>query len=270
MPLAETYALTGLHRRGRAYGPVRLWGSGAFILGSFLAGFAADLIPARHLIWLITAAVALSALASLMLEPLHAEPHKVETAPRRMLTDPAFLAVMIGASLIQGSHAVYYGFSTLAWSQAGLDGTTIAALWALGVIAEIVLFALSGRLPKSLTPPLLIVIGGVGAVLRWVAMAFDPPLALLPALQLLHGLSFGATHLGALTFIARNAPPRLAATAQGHFAVVLGVAMAAMMGLSGVLYAAYGSFAYAAMALAGAAGGACAVIALRAGGRTAL
>ena len=26
----------------------------------------------------------------------------------------------------------------------GLDGTTIAALWALGVIAEIVLFALQG------------------------------------------------------------------------------------------------------------------------------
>ena len=27
MPLAETYALRGLSQRGRAYGPVRLWGS---------------------------------------------------------------------------------------------------------------------------------------------------------------------------------------------------------------------------------------------------
>src|SRR5450830_1511536 len=27
MPLAETYALKGLAARGRAYGPVRLWGS---------------------------------------------------------------------------------------------------------------------------------------------------------------------------------------------------------------------------------------------------
>ena len=34
MPLAETYALKGLSARGRAYGPVRLWGSAAFILGT--------------------------------------------------------------------------------------------------------------------------------------------------------------------------------------------------------------------------------------------
>ena len=56
MPLAETYALKGLGQRGRAYGPVRLWGSAAFILGTFVAGFATDTIPARHLIWLIVAA----------------------------------------------------------------------------------------------------------------------------------------------------------------------------------------------------------------------
>ncbi|MGA8958105.1 MAG: MFS transporter, partial [Pseudolabrys sp.] len=53
MPLAETYALKGLMARGRIYGSVRLWGSFAFIFGNFAAGFAADAIPARHLIWLM-------------------------------------------------------------------------------------------------------------------------------------------------------------------------------------------------------------------------
>ena len=70
MPLAETYALKGLAARGRAYGPVRLWGSVAFILGTFLAGFATDTIPARYLIWLIAAASLTSALAALTLAPL--------------------------------------------------------------------------------------------------------------------------------------------------------------------------------------------------------
>jgi hypothetical protein len=46
-----------------------------------------------------------------------------------------------GASLIQGSHAVYYGFSALAWTQSGLDGAAIATLWALGVAAETDLLA---------------------------------------------------------------------------------------------------------------------------------
>ncbi len=263
MPLSETYALKGLGARGRAYGPVRLWGSAAFIVGTFVAGFATDTIAARHLIWLIAAASLLSALAALMLEPIAAAaPASAPDRPRaHLLRDPAFVAVLAAASLIQASHALYYGFSALEWRGAGLDGTAIAALWALGVIAEIVLFAVSGRLPPFFQPSVLLMIGAAGAALRWAAMAFDPPGLLLPWLQLLHALSFGATHLGALGFVARHAPPGQSATAQGYLAIALGVAMAGATGLSGWLYGAFGSRAYAAMALAAVAGGVCGYVA---------
>ncbi|MEI9804912.1 MAG: MFS transporter [Pseudolabrys sp.] len=273
MPLTETYALKGLSARGRAYGPVRLWGSLAFIAGSFIAGFAADVFPARHLIWLIVAASAISALAAFMLAPLStAAPATGEAAPARrsLLGDPAFIAVVAAASLIQGSHAAYYGFSALEWRGAGLDGTTIAALWGLGVIAEVVLFAFSGRLPRFFQPPVLLMIGALGGLLRWGAMAFDPPALWLPGLQLLHATTFGASHLGAIGFVARHAPPGQAATAQGYLAIALGLVMAAMTGLSGVLYGAFGSRAYAAMALAALAGGACALVAYRARGEAAV
>jgi PPP family 3-phenylpropionic acid transporter len=180
---------------------------------------------------------------------------------RRLLTDPAFLSVTAASGLIQGSHAVYYGFSALDWSKAGLDGTVIATLWALGVLAEIVLFAIQARLPPSITPVTLLMLGGAGGALRWLAMAFDPPAAALPVLQLLHGLSFGATHLGALALLVKIAPQGRSASAQGFYAIGLGAVMAAMMSLSGWLYAAYGAAAYAAMALAAVAGCACAAIA---------
>jgi PPP family 3-phenylpropionic acid transporter len=88
---------------------------------------------------------------------------------------------------------------------------------------------------------------------------------MLPALQLLHGLTFGATHLGALLFVARHAPHGQAARAQGYLAVAMGVVMAGVMGLAGVLYGAFGARAYAAMALAAVAGGVCAAVAHRAG-----
>ena len=104
-------------------------------------------------------------------------------------------------------------------------------------------------------------IGGAGGALRWLVMAFDPPTAALPILQLLHGLSFGATHLGALALLVKIAPEGRGATAQGYYAIGLGIVMAAMMSLSGWLYAAYGNAAYAAMALAAVAGCACAAIA---------
>jgi PPP family 3-phenylpropionic acid transporter len=175
------------------------------------------------------------------------------SSARDLLRNKALLAAVVAASLIQASHAVYYGFSALGWEAAGLDGGAIGALWALAVLAEIVLFAVSGRLP--LAPTTLIMLGAAGAVIRWGAMAFDPPPALLPPLQCLHAVSFGATHLGTVGFIARAAPADFGATAQGYLAVALGLVMAAAMGISGVLYARWGSLAYGAMAAVAAAGG---------------
>ncbi len=48
--------------------------------------------------------------------------------------------------------------------------------------------------------------GGAAAVVRWLVMGFDPPLAWLMPLQILHGLTFGATHIGAIHFMGRAVP----------------------------------------------------------------
>jgi PPP family 3-phenylpropionic acid transporter len=266
IPLADAYALQGLSQTGRAYGPVRLWGSAAFIVGTFGAGLLLDVIATHDLIWIMVATLAMTTAAAFPLSPLTLRDGRAgKRLPfaRDLLRDPALLAAAAAASLIQASHAIYYGFSALDWTTAGFDGGAIGALWALGVVAEIALFAISGRL--SIAPTTLLMLGGAGAVVRWGAMAFDPPPALLPPLQCLHAFSFGATHLGAVGVVARRAPAELAATAQGYFAVALGLVMAAAMGVSGVLYARWGSLAYGAMALTAAAGALFAVVAHRLG-----
>lgn len=258
-PLADAYALKGLASRGRAYGPVRLWGSAAFIVGSLGAGLLLDRLAREHLIWVLTTVYVVAALAALGLKPTGAQSPQGGSrgAHRPGFRSRAFFGTIAAASLIQASHAVYYGFSTLQWSGAGLDGTAIGALWSLAVVAEIVLFALSGRFPRWLSPLGLLALGAVGASLRWVGMALDPPAAALPLLQCLHALSFGATHLGAVQALARMAPQATAATAQGYLAIALGTVMAAATGIAGVLYGAFGSGAYVAMAAIALAGGAC-------------
>ena len=156
MPLADAYAFRGLSRHGRAYGPVRLWGSAAFIAGSFAAGVLLDVIAAGDLIWLIVAAMVLTTAAAgraRAARPARSRRTAAPASAKRLWRDPMFVAVAAAASLIQASHAIYYGFSTLDWQAAGLDGVTIGALWALAVLAEIVLFALSGRLPVGPSPP---------------------------------------------------------------------------------------------------------------------
>jgi len=267
LPLTEAYALKGLGALGRAYGPVRLWGSAAFIVGNFAAGFAADIIPASDLIWLIVGTSVPIALASLTLPPLSTaavvQAGESSVARGSLLSDPVFIALLAAASLIQASHAVFYGFSALQWRADGFDGTAIAALWALGVIAEIVLFAAQGRLPPFITPTVLLMAGALGAVLRWLVMAVDPPTFLLPWVQLLHALSFGATHLGTLMLLVRITPANQGATAQAYLAIALSLTMAGAMALSGLLYENFGSRAYAAMALTAFAGGACGFVAHR-------
>lgn len=249
--LQDAYTLRGLRMRGAAYGPVRLWGSVFFILANFGAGFAFDLIDARNLIWLIAGAAIATACVSTLLMPLPPAPMPAGDGGigRPFWREPRFVATVMAASLIQSSHAVYYGFSTITWKAAGFDGVAIGSLWALGVIAEIVLFAVSGRLPLAFGPVQLIVIGGLGATIRWIGLAFDPAGWSLPLLQFLHAFSFGASHLGAIAFIAHAAPEGRGATAQGYFSVVQGVMFSASMLLAGTLYEKIGAASYGAMAV---------------------
>ena len=74
LSLGEAYALSGLGSRGRAYGPVRLWGSVAFIAGNVGAGYLLGAIAPVHLIWLIVAALVVTVVAAVALVPLETAP----------------------------------------------------------------------------------------------------------------------------------------------------------------------------------------------------
>jgi MFS transporter, PPP family, 3-phenylpropionic acid transporter len=260
IPLTDAYALRGVARYGLDYGPLRLWGSAAFIIGALACGLLADIIMANYLIWVIAATAGLGALISLGLQPLDVhidarkDAHKAQ-APLHspaLLRNPAFLAIIAASALIQGSHSAYYIFGSITWQLAGLGGLTIAALWALGVVAEIAVFALSPRF--TLQPSTLVVIGGVGAVARWLITAQEPPLAVLAVVQLAHGLSFGLTQVGIMGLMVRQVPMPVITRAQGYLAACGGIVSMSASIVSGMIYARYGQGAYyamAAMALSG-------------------
>src|SRR5882757_7749049 len=164
LPLTDAYALRGVARYGLNYGPLRLWGSVAFGVGALLCGLLVDVIAPRHLIWVIASLAALNAVIGLALQPLD-QPKTAAVVPHgasALLRDPGFLAIIVAAALIQGSHAAYYTFASITWQGAGLGGLTIAGLWVLGVLAEIVVFAMSPRF--TLAPSVLVVTGGLCAV----------------------------------------------------------------------------------------------------------
>jgi PPP family 3-phenylpropionic acid transporter len=251
-PLTDAYALKGVSRYGLDYGPLRLWGSAAFVAGALLCGLLVDVIAAKHLIWVIAAVAALGAVVSLGLQPLGGE----KTAPvttlsaAALLREPGFLAIMVAAALIQGSHAAYYTFASIAWQNAGLGGLTIAGLWALGVIAEIVVFALSPRF--TLSPAMLVIIAALSAVARWTITAQQPPLPVLAAVQLAHGLTFGLTQIGTMGLMLQHVPGDVMARGQGYLTACTGIVTSIASVLCGMVYSHVGQGVYyimAAMAL---------------------
>jgi PPP family 3-phenylpropionic acid transporter len=251
MALAESLTMLAVHRGegGPTYGRIRLWGSLSFILvaaggGQLLTGRSPDL-----LFWLILAAVAATVLAAALLPDLRTT---VSTTTELPLIDvvrrPGLVRFLAAAALIQASHAVYYAFATLHWRAAGLSEAVVGALWAEGVIAEIILFAWGDRILR-LRPVALLAVAGAAGVVRWTATALSDDLAVLVAVQALHAFTYGAAHLAAIHFLARAVPAPASASAQSLYSAgVMGLALGAALMVSGRLYAAFAGGAFLGMA----------------------
>lgn len=265
MPVGENLTMLNAHARGLDYGRIRLWGSLSFIAASVLGGMVVARAPADAILAMLLAGVAATLAATLALPDAATPPAKGRRARAGWFyRQPLFLLFLGASALIQTSHMVYYGFGTLHWQAAGHGGGVIGALWAEGVIAEVILFAFGTRVLARFGPVRLIALAGAAGLVRWTVLAATTALPALAAANWLHALTFGATHLGAMHFITRAAPAEVSARAQALYsAVTMGLAPGLAMLASGRLYEAFGGGAFLVTAALAGLGGALALALLR-------
>ncbi|MBO0335280.1 MFS transporter [Sneathiella sp. CAU 1612] len=244
--VGDNLVLTLGRTRNIDYPRIRLWGSISFIGGSFFGGLllaerTPDFIPV-----MLSAAFLLLFLCCLLLPEVHISPSEQgKKGLRRLLKSPPFLVFLLAAGLIQGSHAILYAAGTLHWQKQGISDATIGFLWAEGVIVEIILFAFAKHLFKSFSPLQLIVLGGISGMIRWTVMGLSPDVPVLIFIQMLHGVTFAAAHLGAMRFITEKIPVEMSARAQGLYsAISLGLIMGGGLFFSGYLYESFSVGAY--------------------------
>ena len=225
---------------------MRVWGSVAFILASTAGGWALtgrgdEAIVAAMVGGLLLVAVAAAALPDARPETRRASRHAVG----RLMTDTGFLLCAAAIACNMASHAVLMGFGTLHWEAAGHDKDVIGPLWAVGVISEVALFALGNRVVDRLGITGLIALGAAAAMLRWAGTALTTDLWLLAPVQMLHGFTFAATHLGGMTYLQRHVAPEISATAQGLYSsIAMGGATGLALVASGPLYERFGGDAF--------------------------
>jgi PPP family 3-phenylpropionic acid transporter len=255
VPLSDAYALDVQRNTGADYARMRLWGSAGFVVASVVGGALAD----EETSWLLVAAVGLASLAtglvamSLPRQKRGAKPSGSivadsgnvsaadfqpddEANPDTPFRSAWFWPLLVVLGLYQASHSAFYGFGTIYWQAMKVPDFAIGLLWATGVAAEIALFTVAGKLSQRFDPPLFLLAAGAAATLRWLIFPFADSVPAMAALQLLHGLSFGAAHLGAVAILARIVPSRWAGTGQGLLATSIGIQMAIGLGISGALY----------------------------------
>ena len=250
IPLSDALALGASRRFPFDYGRVRSAGSVAFILAAMAAGQVAARAVEAAVTWLFVACLLGTALAALALPPSPAAEGRGRggggfLAPFR---DAGFRLLLPLSALIQGSHALYYGFATIHWQAAGLSPGVIGLLWAEGVVAEVALFLWGRRLAERLGAAGLAAVAAGAGALRWAVTAETAWLPALMAVQVLHAATFGAQHLAAMRVLARL-PAAQAATAQTlHASLGVGLASGVLTLVSGPLYAALGGRGFWAMA----------------------
>lgn len=257
IPLTDTVVIDASAGGSGRFGRIRLWGSVGFLAATLGGGVAVDLVGAGAvppMLVLTAAVVALVAATSHDLAAVSEGRRRRSAASARTPLTRAFLWTAIGIACIQASHAVVNGFAPILWKDAGHDASIIGALIGTGVIAEILLFRLYGRVGKGAPVFLPLIAGGLTATLRWALMATEPGLAASFALQVLHAVSFGATLLGTMTAAAELVPESERARAQGLVAGSTACVSACATAAAGRMVESLGAGVYALMlplALAG-------------------
>ncbi|MCF7483600.1 3-phenylpropionate MFS transporter [Vibrio sp. J1-1] len=255
VPLSDAMANYYARLNMLDYGRTRLWGSVAFIGGSTVVGYLVAGFGSDMILYTAMAGVLLSLLFAMRntnpmpvtLSAQHAERPKLSA----LLTEKSVLKFLVLVSLIQGSHAAYYGFSAIHWKAAGHSEDVIGYLWSLGVAAEVAVFALSKRIFAGQSLRTLFVIAACGVMMRWGITAGTTSIFALVVVQLLHGVTFAAAHIAAIQYIQNSEENKMVALQALYNAIPLGAFIALMTVLSGWAYEHWGSLVFWGMAAMG-------------------
>ncbi len=257
MPLLETITLRQAIKHKLNYGPIRSFGSLSFILAAVFFGWVVKNNSVDFVIWATWGSLVVILITVFFLPRgsnricENSQIEKESHFPlKKLLLNPQFVLFLLTVGFLQMSHGVYYSMGSIYWQDNAIDEDIIGLLWAIGVAAEILVFIFLGGFLTKITPRYIFAFIGLVGAIRWAVTAMTLSLPLLFFIQIFHGLTYGATHLGAINYLSSRIPDQYAGSAQSLYtALPLGLGMALSTYFGSVLYEKFAGGAYYAMSL---------------------
>ncbi|MBI5921478.1 MAG: MFS transporter [Betaproteobacteria bacterium] len=259
LPLVEALTLRHLQHQAERYSSIRLWGSVGFIVAVTGGGIMLDRLPMESLLWLSTLLLA-GILVSALIVP-EAAPESVPTPASPLgaaLRQPKVLTLLAASFLMSAAHGPLYVFYSIHLVANDYGKTLVGELWAISVVAEILVFLWMPRLLQRHALRSILLACFACAVVRFLLIGWGvQSLAAILLAQLLHGATFGAYHAAVIATLHRWFPDRQQARAQALYGSV-SFGAGGMLGslLSGWTWGIYGAgWTYSIAALFALAGG---------------
>lgn len=241
IPIADSIASIWQRQIGLDYGKARLFGSIAFVVGSLFAGYLIGKFGETIVVWVIIGFLVLLGVGQFLTPKVGFEEKETRNNYSaitywQLLKEPETLRMLVVASLILSSHAAYYTYSTIHWSNAGIATEITSLLWGVAVVAEILFFLASKRLFKYWSTTRLMILAAVSSFIRWVVMASTTAIIPMIFVQALHAISFGVTHFTMIRYISAQLPERVTKLQGLYFSLSSCAIMALFTFIAGILY----------------------------------
>lgn len=205
LPQIEVLTLYNLAGQRNRYSRIRLWGSIGFIISVAVCGWCFDVLGIRFFPWVLLILISAIFLSSLFhYSEVQTKHHKGlgESGFMGQLGRPFVILFFLISFLLQVSHGAYYTYFSIYLASLDYSKFQIGWLWALGVIAEVVMFVYMHRWLRRSSLCGIMLIALLLTCVRWLFTAFyADTLIVIALLQCLHAFSFGAMHVASIQFV---------------------------------------------------------------------
>jgi PPP family 3-phenylpropionic acid transporter len=241
--MGDSVTMSILGEERALYGRMRLGGTIAWGIMSYLAGWIMDRNGIRWAFWMYAVGMVLNLLVVQGFGSGRFEKQATFWGGvGQLLSDRRWGLFLTMVFLAGAGMATVNMYQFLYMAEMGASKSVMGLSLTISTLSELPVLFFGGWLLKRLRAPGLMTLAMLVSGLRVILYAAFPfPLAIL-LIQLIHGLTFAAIWMAGVSYAHEIAPPGLSATAQGLFgAMMMGLGGAAGGFLGGVLIGALGT-----------------------------